>query len=77
MMITSGEETRLFCMKDSMHRAAPCSDAKSSKVSSSILCVSTETPAPMEKEREREREKRGRERDRQTDTERERAHEKE
>lgn len=72
MMITSGEETRLFCVKDSMHRAAPCSDAKSSKVSSSILCVSTETPAPMEKEREREKEREGgKETDRQTQKERE------
>lgn len=71
MMITSGEETRLFCVKDSMHRAAPCSDAKSSKVSSSILCVSTETPAPMEKEREKEKREGGKETDRQTQKERE------
>lgn len=64
-MTTSGEETRLFCVKDSMLREAPCSDAKSSRVSSSIVCASTETPAPTGKERERER-------DRQRDTERER-----
>lgn len=64
-MRTSGEETRLFCVKDSMLREAPCSDAKSSRVSSSIVCASTETPAPTGKERETDRE---------TEREREREH---
>lgn len=57
MVTTSGEETRLFCVKDSMLREAPCSDVKSSGVSSSIICASMETPAPMGKERERDRQK--------------------
>lgn len=65
MVTTSGEETRLFCVKDSMLREAPCSDAKSSKVSSSIVCASTETPAPMGRDR-------GRQRQRQRDRDRER-----
>lgn len=55
MVTTSGEETRLFCVKDSMLREAPCSDAKSSRVSSSIVCASTETPAPTGKERKRQK----------------------
>lgn len=57
MVTTSGEETRLFCVKDSMLREAPWSDAKSSRVSSSIVCASMETPAPTEKKREKERDR--------------------
>lgn len=72
MVTTSGEETRLFCVKDSMLREAPRSDAKSSKVSSSIVCANTETPAPTGRERRRQRQRdKERERERKGEFEKE------